>query len=213
MSFWIDVPFEFWTVCCLEPSTFDTSHPILAPFLNSPWLWNSLRHSYHLLLNFFWITNYSCSGNIEGVEKESSKLNTKAHKYFRTSYAPAILLDVSTRQKVVWWVTAALGGKFTFLQLAIQRLDTAMGGNSEKVKRWGRKMYCFLFPPPHATWLFSEGEHRLPISRNMNENSHSFWFFSLFSYTAVQVNVCLCPGCSWELWVVLAIMWMLCSLC
>lgn len=62
----------------------------------------------------------------------------------------------------------------------------------ETLRKWKKvRKKCTLFIPICDLALFLGWEHRLLVSRNMNENSRSFYFFHFFflPYTAVQVNV------------------------
>lgn len=60
--------------------------------------------------------------------------------------------------------------------------------NYGEVKKWER-MCCFPLHPLYATWSFSWSEDSLPISKNMNKNSHSFFFSPMLQSKWICVNV------------------------
>lgn len=83
MSFWRDVPFEFWTMCCLESCIFDTSHQRLAHF--------STLHVSEILWDIYII----CFLFLKKLLITPAQEILRVEKVFRISYVPAILLDVS----------------------------------------------------------------------------------------------------------------------
>lgn len=184
----------------------------LFPQASVPALRCSCRSSFKW--NYCWPLLWKlCGGKNSWKFKIWKTINLSVNFFSKTSIfehlcVPAIIPGASIHVEVVDFV-----GDYCYqgcLYFSSSKYLITVGEKgSEKLwesEKNEKKMYCFPFHPPHATWLFSWDEHRLPVSRNMNENSHSFYFFPLFSYTAVQVNVRECPRYSWQPLAMLRIM-------
>lgn len=131
-------------------------------------------------------------------------LKQRAFEYL---YVPVILPGAPKHESACW--SGRLCGRWLPPRIALLFFNSIFNNcgwerhwESEKSEK---KMYSFH--PPYVTWLSSWDEHRLLVSRNMNENSRSFYFFHFFfSYTAVQVNVRERPRHSWQPLAMLRIM-------